>query len=290
MRTIIKKLLKKILPQCVKKTVYKIVHERQLKNRGQKIWIKSSLSDNQLYPSFCLKASNDVLTFSNFRQNNIYRKILEHVDKDMGQLYLHEIERIRKELLNDIDKIKENDIYGNPDIYEYGQIGKICPSTIRYAKVLADLLNMFHSLDGLKIAEIGVGYGGQCRIINSICKPREYTMIDIKPALLLAQCYLDGYILSSTMKYKTMNELAKENYDLVISNYAFTELRREIQDIYLDRIILNSNCGYITYNEITPDYFKTFKRDELLEKIPNSYIIEEIPKTSQKNCIIIWGN
>jgi phospholipid N-methyltransferase len=234
-----------------------------------------------------------MLIFSNFRQNAVYRTILEHVNEKIGQLYLEEIKRTRIELINSIDKIKANDIYGNPDICEYEHIGKICPSTLRYAKVLADLMNVFNSLDGLRIAEIGVGYGGQCRVINSMCKPKEYTLIDIKPALLLAQCYLDGYILSSLMNYKTMNELHKENYDLIISNYAFTELKREIQDVYLEKVILNSKCGYITYNEITPDDFRSYKKDELVKMIPNSYVIEEIPQTdmqNQKNCIIIWTN
>jgi len=279
----LKKLIKNIIPH------YFVTKYRKGKKPILKTAFRTSLSDDLLYPDFCLKASNDVLTFMNFRQNEIYRRILEHVDQNTGRLYLDEIERTRKELLSDIDKIKENDLNGNPDIYDYDIIGKICPSTLRYAKVLADLLNKFHSLDGLKIVEVGVGYGGQCRVINSLCKPKEYTLVDIKPALSLAQCYLDCYILTSQMKYKTMNELVKEDYDLIISNYAFTELRREIQDVYLERIILNSRCGYITYNDITPDYFKSYKYDELLKIIPNSYIVDEVPLTSPLNRIIIWG-
>jgi len=260
-----------------------------IKKIGQKNKWKTSLSDNDKYPNFCLKAANDLRVFSNFRQNKIYRGILEHVNKKTGQLYLDTILEIRPELIKEIDKIKDNDRYGNPDLAEYEIIGKICPSTLRYTKVLADLLNMFQSLDGLRIAEIGVGYGGQCRLINSVCKPEKYTLIDMKPALLLTQRYLDGYVLSSSLKYKTMNELTKKNYDLVISNYAFTELRREIQDVYLERVILNSTCGYITYNDITPDDFRAYKKDELVKIIPNSIIIEEIPKTHKRNCIIIWG-
>ena len=65
-----------------------------------------------------------------------------------------------------------------------------------------------------------------------------------------------------------MNELDIDNYDIVISNYAFTELPRSIQDIYLKKVILNSSNGYITYNEIVPEYFNTYKRDELLKIIP----------------------
>jgi hypothetical protein len=202
---------------------YTMVKMYQNHKRGKNtvpLKLKTSLSDNDKYPDFCLKASNDVLVFSNFRQNPVYREILEHVTPQLGQEYLATIYDCRPGLLKDISKIKENDIYGNPDLVEYELVGEICPSTLRYTKVLADLLNLFISLDELNIIEIGVGYGGQCRVINSITSPKKYTLVDIKPALLLAQCYLDGFVLPSVMKYKTMNELEKSKYDLVISNYA----------------------------------------------------------------------
>jgi putative sugar O-methyltransferase len=117
--------------------------------------------------------------FSNFRQNTVYQQILEHVDIKTGQLYLDEIQKIRPALMNHLESIKENDLYGNPTVVNYENAGVICPSTLRYAKVLADLLNMFEPLDGMRIAEIGVGYGGQCRAINSVAKPAEYTLVDI---------------------------------------------------------------------------------------------------------------
>jgi hypothetical protein len=91
------------------------------------------------------------------------------------------------------------------------------------------------------------------------------------------------------VRYKTMNELEIQNYDLVISNYAFSELPRSIQDVYLSKIILNSKKGYITFNEISPGYFNSYKREELIDIIPNSLIIEEKPLTHPKNCIIVWG-
>ena len=87
-----------------------------------------------------------------------------------------------------------------------------------------------------------------------------------------------------------MNELEIQNYDLLISNYAFSELPRSIQDVYLKKIILNSKRGYITYNEIVPESFNSYKKEELLNVIPNSFIIEERPITHENNCIIIWGD
>ena len=192
--------------------------------------------------------------------------------------------------MNSIHDFKQNDEWGNPKLCEYSKIGKISPTTLRYIKVLSDLISFFGQLDDINICEIGVGYGGQCRIINSITSPSNYILVDIKPALMLTQKYLDKYVLNSVIKYITMDELGDECYDLVISNYAFSELERSIQDVYLQKIILNSKKGYITYNEITPEKYKSYKREQLLSIIPNSHIIDEKPLTAKKNCIIIWGN
>ncbi len=252
------------------------------------VHISTSISDNQAYPSVCLQASNDYRVFNNLRRNAIYNKILEHVSEKQGREYLDLILK-DADIFNQIDKFKENDKYGNPRMYEYPSIGFISPSTLRYIKVITDLKYYFRTLDNLSISEIGVGYGGQCRIINAYFKPATYCLVDLKPALMLAQRFLDNYIIHSTLTYKTMNELERMDYDLIISNYAFTELTRSIQDVYLDKIILHAKRGYITYNEITPAEFNSYKKDELIRIIPNAKIIEERPLTHPKNCIIIWG-
>jgi len=258
-------------------------------NFGLKNVLSTSLSDNRSYPNFCNKASIDYRIFTKFRRNEIYQQILEHVSFETGNLYLEEIKKNEITLLKHIEDFKINDNWGTPELFTYAMIGKISPSTLRYIKVYSDLRLHFNNLDNKSICEIGVGYGGQCRIVNSINSPKSYTLVDIKPALRLSQTYLDNYILNSKIEYKTMNELDKQDYDLVISNYAFTELPRSIQDVYLKKVILNSKSGYIIYNEITPDYFNSYKREELLTIIPNSYIVNEIPLTHKNNCVILWG-
>lgn len=250
--------------------------------------ISTSISDNQIYPNACLKASNDYGNFTRFRKNSDYQKILEHVTVEQGRAYISEIIR-DTEIFSCMDKFMENDRYGGPELVHYPEVGEISPTTLRYVKVLADLKKIFGSLDGLDICEIGVGYGGQCRVINSFYRPGTYCLVDIKPALMLAQRYLDNYILHSIMAYKTMNELGKKSYDLVISNYAFTELPRTIQDVYLDKIVLNTGKGYITYNEVTLPEFNAYGRDELVRLIPGARVIDEVPLTGKNNCIIVWG-
>jgi phospholipid N-methyltransferase len=282
-----KNTIKKIVPGPIKEIIKRLMSYRYSLIGHKRI--STSISDNYVYPDFCIKASTRLRIFSSFRRNYYYQQILEHVSHELGQAYLDEVKKNNPELLKNIDRFKENDNWGNPAMFDYPSIGKISPTTLRYIKVYNDLLSLFKP-DGLRVCEIGVGYGGQCRIINSMSSPLEYTLVDIQPALMLAQRYLDNYILNAVIKYKTMNELETQQYDLLISNYAFSELPKSIQNVYLKKIILNAKKGYITYNNISPEYFKSYKREELLNLIPNSYIIEEKPLTHKGNCIIVWNN
>lgn len=248
----------------------------------------TSVSDNEAYPQLCLQASRDDRVFADFRRNPIYNEILEHVTEEQGRQYLDLIAR-DPDLLGAMDEFRRNDLYGNPRTHTYPSAGAVSPSTLRYIKVLADLKEHFRTLDDLDICEIGVGYGGQCRIINAYFKPRTYGLIDIAPALALARRFLGNYTLSAKISFLTMEELEPRDCDLVISNYAFTELPRSIQDVYLTRVILRAARGYITYNEISPAHFGSYKANELLKLMPGSRRLGEEPLTHPKNCIIVWG-
>jgi putative sugar O-methyltransferase len=251
--------------------------------------LSTSLSDNQAYPQVCLEASRDFRRFNRFRRHPVYNEVLEHVSREQGAEYLAAISRDTA-ILGAMDAFRLNDEYGNPRTYEYSGAGRISPSTLRYVKVLADLKAHFHSLDHLRICEIGVGYGGQCRIINALYRPAAYCLVDIQPALALAQRYLDHFIVPAGLVYRTMNELGRDTYDLAISNYAFTELPRAIQDVYLDKVLLRAKRGYITYNEITPPEFRSYRADELLGLIPGSRRLPEEPLSHPRNCILVWGD
>ena len=270
----------------MKSVISKLVHHAHYGSIPR--LMSTSLSNNQAYPQVCLDAVMDYRLFNEFRRNKVYNEILEHVTEEQGYDYCDLIKR-DAELWASIDAFKPNDDLGNPRVYDYPEIGTISPTTLRYVKVLADLKRIFGSLDGMRICEIGVGYGGQCRVINEFFKPSEYCLVDIKPALGLAERFLDHFVMPASLTFSTMNCLHPRDYDLVISNYAFTELPRTVQQVYMDRAILRSARGYITYNQITPPEFKSLKRDELLATIDGSQSIDEEPLTHPDNCIIVWG-
>lgn len=81
--------------------------------------------------------------------------------------------------------------------------------------------------------------------------------------------------------------------DLFISNYAFTELIRPVQDTYFEKVIRNAKAGYITWNapaiQKYHDY-NTYSLEEFLKLIPTATILPEQPLTAPNNCIVVWGN
>lgn len=250
--------------------------------------LKTSLTDNLKYPEFCLQASLDYSKFRNFRQNEIYNAALEHDSFEQGLEYLEATKKSGSNVLSKIDEFRKNDLIGNPQVFDYDGIGTIAAPTLRYIKILSDLECEFGTLDNFNICEIGVGYGGMCRIISSYFNIKSYTLVDLKPVLSLAQRYLDHYPLNTTLIYRTMNELYKDSYDLFISNYAFTEIRREIQQVYLEKVVFPAQRGYITYNEINPEDFNSYTKEELMELMPQIRVKPEVGILHPKDCTLIW--
>jgi hypothetical protein len=248
----------------------------------------TSISDNGSYPAFCLQASVDSDTFSTFRKNPTYTAILEHVTEEQGARYLEHI-MSTPGLLHAMEEFRKNDNVGSPHTYCYSVVGRFSPSTLRYVKVLGDLTSFFGALDKRRICEIGIGYGGQCRVIDAFYRPASYVLVDITPALALARRYLASFQMSTQLEYMVSDALPDSTYDLVISNYAFTELPRPLQNQYLEKIILRSDAGYITYNEISPSQFRSYSAEELLRIIPGARRFEEKPLTHPNNCILVWG-
>lgn len=248
---------------------------------------KTSISDYLEYKKACLDAATDENAFNNFKTNPHYNTILEHTSYEQGLMYIDYINNTKFDF-SILPLLKTNDLQGNAQIKDYAQpYDKISPSTLRYIKVLAELEETFDSLQGKDIVEIGGGYGGQCKIINDYFKPNSYTIIDLSEALALSKKYLSKFNYDNVY-YQTQEELSEnKKYDLVISNYAFSECERSIQNIYIEKIFKNSAKGYITFNNIS----HIFKVDSLTraEFIENFNCLEkpEVPLTGDNN-IYYW--
>jgi len=255
---------------------------------------KTSRSESG-YVGICRLATEYDNIFKIFKRSENYRKMLEHVTKAQGKEYLDIISSEGKDLIKYIHKFKKNDKFGSPIRFRYNKVGWFSPTTLRYIKVLVDLRNIFGNLSNLDIVEIGAGYGGQCKIISDVFNIKSYTIVDLEMVLPLIQKYLSKHKVER-IAYKTQQQLnSNEKYDLVISNYAFSECIKKVQDDYMQKILSRSKRGYITCNydePSSPNNYLYNKKEltQMLSKAHNIKIMDERPKTSPMNFIIVWDD
>lgn len=252
-------------------------------------------SENGNYSAAVENALKDQKSFNNFKRNGYYREILEHVSREQGQEYINIVlsrnDGFFEKAVNSVFKMDE---VGNPVKYKYSVLNasyELSPTTLRYLKVASDLNGLFGG-DVNNIAEIGCGYGGQALVNDQFLNINLVTCFDLPVVNKLITRYLDSMLLKGAYKVAAINQALPENYDLVISNYAFSELPSMLQRVYIKKIMSNSRCGYITMNsglncDRSPGKLNI---DQLREMLPTFEVYEEEPKSSEFNYIILWGH
>ena len=145
---------------------------------------------------------------------------------------------------------------------------------------------------GKSIAEIGCGYGGQALVLDALFQLDKYSLYDLPLVNKLISKYLESYILNGSYQTTTLNRSTVSKFDLVLSNYAFSELPKHIQLKYVEKVLANSSKGYLTMNSGKGGKRSKGKLsiEELEQLIPNFEVFEENPKTSKFNYIIVWGH
>jgi len=235
------------------------------------------------YTNYCKQIVTNNILFQTFRRYPDYTYMLEHVTYKQGEEYLEQIlekysEYINKEILEDVQK---NDNIGSPIKYNYtinNMVYSLSPTTLRYLYIALDSLNSVKNKE-LEIVEIGGGYGGQCRLIYILAPifnitVKNYTILDLYYPNLVQKKYLEKFNINITAT--TIDKFNSNRVDLLISNYALSEIDSKYQDCYID-IINTSKFGYMLWN-----------RPNIMESIKNKNpIIEnEVPLTGKGNVLI----
>ena len=208
----------------------------------------TSWSDNNKeYKDACKEFIENDAAFLEFRSyNGNYNIVVEHVRKIDADNYLAVIGRDNKHLLDKIELFKKNDLIGKPNLADFGSLGKISTTTIRYIKVLSDIMRMRRCEEKGSIIEIGGGYGGQARILMEFFTTTDYTMVDLAEVLPLQIKYLRMYGKEICAVSPEMVKSISRSYDFCVSNFAFNECSKETQELYIDKIISKSKHGYIS--------------------------------------------
>ena len=205
------------------------------------------------YLTCCKEASKNENLFNNFKQDSRYRQILEHVSDQEAKQYLQELTVPILEVLKYLDSFKDNDKYGNPVLFEYDNIGIISPTTIRYIKNTFDIVTYFDKEKIKNIVEIGGGYGGLCKVLSSVIDVDNYVVFDLQEVNELTQKYISKFDnLKDKVQSFTLDQLTEiDGIDLLISNYAFSEISSDIQNQYYDNVIKKSKNIYMVFNQIS---------------------------------------
>lgn len=231
---------------------------------------------------------------SDFRRKYDYREILEHVTYTQGKSYLEQIQEYSPQnYIELIEKNKANDLFGNPYEYQYPGVGRVSPTTLRYISTAIDIFETIRLNKESVVAEIGVGYGGQAAILERMYGIRNYSAFDLPSVIQLSNLYLNG--VNSKLKFTSSGFSSDKNttWDVVISNYAFSELHRDLQLSYIEHVIAKSKSGYMIMNSgrsnITGRSEGKLSLNEIRNYIPNLQVKEEVPLTGPDNYIIYWN-
>lgn len=252
-----------------------------------------SESENGLYSAVIIKALKNEKSFDNFKQQPQYRKILEHVSEYQGGEYLKILESRDDGILESaIGSILTSDSIGNPVKFKYGNYSNpFSPTTLRYTKVTSDIYNLFGK-SFYDVVEVGCGYGGQALAMDQLLSIHSITLLDLPVVNELIEKYLNNHLFNGSYRTSVINKEKSKDYDLVISNYAFSELPRQLQKVYINKILKNCRRGYLTMNSGMSGARNQGKLtlNEMRALMPEFEVIEEQPLTSPHNYLIVWGH
>mgnify|MGYP001161374428 FL=1 len=247
--------------------------------------IRKSVADDGSYPKFCELASENDEVFQTFRRHPSYTKILEHVSDDLGIKYYKNIKNefglTDKEIFSYCEKIHD---VGSPYLVNLiTDLPPISTTALRYLSTGLQINSILESKNIEKIIEIGAGYGGQAVILDSLLNIKEYTFVDLREVNLLIKKFLSKSDVGFIPQFNSLEDSFNKQYDLVISNFAFSELSRTLQNIAMNKIIKKSNKGFMIINSHNfNEAYNFYTKEELLSELPNSIFLPEVPNSSLK--------
>lgn len=252
-------------------------------------------SDSTPYSNYVKKVLADEDLYVKFRRDYSYRLILEHVDFKLGLLYLDKLTDDTIGKFTNLPDLKKLSLVGSPRKFYYPKLGWISPTVIRYLFVHQEIVRIFGKTDFRKVGEIGVGFGGQCVVSSSLSEIKVYSAYDLPEVLSLTKRIVSSTgIAAVNFEAMKIDEVVPAAYELVISNYAFSELPSEIQIDYVEKVLSQSERGYLTMNSGRTNYSGRsngkLSLKQILHLLPNCEILEEDPLTGPDNYILIWGH
>jgi hypothetical protein len=208
-----------------------------------------SISGEMAWPQACAALADGLVSSEHFRRLRAVVDVVETLGPCDGR---HHARLIRlaghKDWLDDV-KMLDLSSWGDPMLWPHVLLGvphAIAPTSLRYLSHALWLRDQGLIPENGRVAEIGVGYGGLAGM-NALVSHTKTTLVDLPDVERAAMRMLQENALEHAAIPSAQSE-GSEEFDCVISNYAFTELSTELQDQMLSRYIARSRHGMILSN------------------------------------------
>lgn len=275
----------------------------------------TSLSDTDRFRLACAQAAADDAAFARFRRIEEIFEVVEPPVSDPDSVakgyydsapdareYAEHVRSIApyRPLL---EAFEGNDRVGAPLVQDFEGLGRFNVYTLRYIKICWDLERLFGNLDGRHILEIGGGYGGQGAIVARRFAVASYDILDLPEAGALQARYLSAVGVAGTRSVSDLSSL-RAGYDLVVSNYAFSELSDPVRAAYRAGVLPRCARGFMLWNRIYHD-LHVFQKDwdtavasfrdemqDLFARVANPRVVEDLLTNDDRvrgNLMIAWG-
>lgn len=263
---------------------------------------RSSITDNGWWSAFCARNAADDRRFARFRRMARHRLIVEATPPAEARQHLERVLRQTPHYRALFDRFLTLDRIGAPIMTEFAPDVWFAPNTVRYMRYLSDCEARFGNFDGATIVEIGIGFGGQCKIFFDRYRPGKYILIDLPGPIALARRVLtetlgpaivaERLLFLEAGKAGAPAGLPDGPFDLAISTLAFSECHRTVQRGYIESVLSRARCGYIHRNEISGFFgVKSLGVAEIAAALPARVEIErdDITYWYDRTDILAWG-
>ena len=269
---------------------YKKYHfNRLLKEFKNRLKGSDSSLEEYKYLDIVEQAVKDEATFKIFRSIPGYKDILEHINDQLAEKYYINLrEKLSHKEIVDISKLVKN--IGNPQLKKFDK-DELNPTVLRYINVALDLRSKFREYEFKNFVELGCGFGGQALILDKFYKIDNYTFVDLPQVNMLIKKFLDLHNPNFKYSLSTIETFDKnKGYDLFLSNYAFSELPKNLQLKTIHSIVSKVNYGYMTVNNFNKVSIRYLNINGYQNYLNNLEIFSEKPESYIFNKILIFKN
>lgn len=213
---------------------------------GQQALSPGSVSGTTEWPGACEQLVN--AGDPDFRRRKCVREVVETLAPSDGRYHAGLVKSASAELLSNPAVLKV-DAWGNPircPGFILGTPVPFSPTSLRYLSHAVWLKNEGKIKSDGQVVEIGVGFGGLAAM-NRIVSGARTVMVDLPPVVAVAETMLGEVGLGGSGTAWNGDTRAIGGA-MVVSNYAFSELRADLQDDYIARILRFSAHGMILSN------------------------------------------